>query len=649
MNKLVVPSINPDYCRDNDNHGQNLGRDWIKWFALGFVVALLTSCGGTPRQVIDTRVDTQIEVAEQVRQLLDRAANSQSPDRDQLYLRAAELLATTDEQDWARNLLGSIDPDLLFTEDFVRYTLVYSQVAINTDSYFLAQRILTNPRVEQQWQNFATDDAKLLRARRAELFALLGEANKSVYERVRLSDLPLEPDAIVANQDEIWESLMAMSTQELNSLSQTEPNTTLRGWYSLAALSKNNSLDLDRQQASIERWINEWPNHPASLFLPSDLQLLQQLAAQQPRSVALLLPLTHELYGVPARRLRDGFMAAYFQAMQNGSRVPQIRIFDTSYQNILTVYDTAVADGAEFIVGPLLKENVSDLSLHPDITVPTLALNNFDSPYGFPNNFYQFSLNPEGEAAQVAQRAWLEGHRRAMVLAPKDGPNDLGSRSSLAFTNAFEELGGQVVQRIYYGEAINYSRDIEAGLLIPESEQRRAHIRRLIGPNVGVEYEPRRRQDIDFVFLLANKGQAQQIKPTLRLHDAEEIPVFATSRVYSGGRGTNDRDLDGIKFNTLPWLFDNSDIKKDIAASSRNQNDEFYAVGIDSFRLYPRLPQLQNRLGSKYYGQTGALFLNEERKIQREQKWAQVVAGEARELPAVVLEAENIGGNINWQ
>ena len=602
---------------------------------------LLSSCGNQPRMREAANTATDVEVAEQVRLLLDQADASQSPDRDRYYLEAATLLATINEFDWARNLLGSIDPDLLFVEDFVDYTLLYSQVAIETDSYFLAQRVLTNPRVEQQWASFSNEDAKLLRARRAELFALLGDVNKSVYERVRLSEYNLDLDVVQNNQDAIWENLMAMSVEELDQRSETETNRVLKGWYTLAALSKNNDSDLDRQQATIEQWISEWPNHPASYRLPSDLQLVKQLAENQPASVALLLPLAHPDAGFSqaAQLIRDGFMGAYYQAMQRGSRVPQVRIFDTSNKNINDVYDLAVADGAEFIVGPLIKEQVAELSLRLELPVPTLALNEADgNPYGTPGNFYQFSLNPEGEAAQVANRAWLEGHRRAMVLAPQ---NDVGQRVAQAFTQAWETLGGRVVQRSFFADNQdigNYSKVIKEGMLITESEARQQRIRQLTGTDIEFA-QPHRRQDVDFIFLFARPQEAQGIKPTLKLHYAGNIPVYSTRRVYTGVRDARNRDLNDIRFNTLPWLFAGDTIKNTFQQNTPNPNSEFYAMGIDSFRLYPRLQQLQQREGAKFYGETGALSLTYDKKVQREQIWAHIVDGQAIALPMIVSES----------
>ena len=624
----------------NDNFSTRLSI--CKGLILLLFIGILVSCESTQQQTQQDTEQTDIVIAEQVREILDLANASQSPERDQYYLQAATLLAEIDETDWARNLLASIDPDLLFVEDFVNYTLLYSQIAIANDSYFLAQRILTNPRVEQQWNSYSEENAKLLRARRAELFALLGEANKSVYERIRLSEFNLDLDIVQANQDAIWENLMAMSVEELVQLQQTEPNSVLKGWYELAALSKSNDTDLDRQQAMIEQWSSQWPNHPAAFRLPSDLQLVKDLAENQPTRVALLLPFSHPDAGFrrAAQYIRDGFMGAYYQAIQRGSRAPQVRVFDTGSGDINAIYDAAVNDGAEFIIGPLQKDHIDILSLRLELPVPTLALNEGNpTPYGFPTNLYQYSLSPEGEAIQVANRAWLEGHRRAMVLVPD---NSIGSRSADAFIHQWETLGGQIVNRSFYDagrDYKNYAQVVKDSLLISESEQRRQLIRQVIGTNVDLEYTPRRRQDLDFIFLLASAEEAQGMKPQLKLYYADNIPVYATSRVFTGKADNRNRDLNGIRFNTLPWLFSNDPIKSEFVKNARDYNDELYAMGIDSYRLYPRLLQLKQREGARIYGQTGTLSLTPEQKIQRDQIWAQIVNGVAQALPTVVSEA----------
>src|SRR5690554_7108230 len=73
----------------------------------------------------------------------------------------------------------------------------------------------------------------------------------------------------------------------------------------------------------------------------------------------------------------------------------------------------------------------------------------------------------------------------------------------------------------------------------------------------STEFEPRRRQDADWLFLVALPQQARQIKPTLAFNFASDLPVYSTSHVYSGEPNpSKDRDLNGIVFCDTPWLLD---------------------------------------------------------------------------------------------
>ena len=70
-----------------------------------------------------------------------------------------------------------------------------------------------------------------------------------------------------------------------------------------------------------------------------------------------------------------------------------------------------------------------------------------------------------------------------------------------------------------------------------------------------LEFEPRRRQDIDIVFMAAFPAGARQLMPQLAFHHGADLPVHATSHVWSGVPDpANDRDLDGVVFGDMPWL-----------------------------------------------------------------------------------------------
>ncbi|EPN70806.1 lipoprotein, partial [Pseudomonas syringae pv. actinidiae ICMP 19101] len=75
-----------------------------------------------------------------------------------------------------------------------------------------------------------------------------------------------------------------------------------------------------------------------------------------------------------------------------------------------------------------------------------------------------------------------------------------------------------------------------------------------------VAAQPSRRQDIDFMFLAATPQQAQQIKPTMVFQYAGDVPVYATSHLFTN---SNDHaqymDLNGVRFCETPWLLNADD------------------------------------------------------------------------------------------
>lgn len=144
------------------------------------------------------------------------------------------------------------------------------------------------------------------------------------------------------------------------------------------------------------------------------------------------------------------------------------------------------------------------------------------------------------------------------------------------------------------------------------------------------------------IFLIADPAQARQIKPTLAFHYAGNIPVYATSHIYSGVPNPGvDRDLNGIRFNTMPWLFDSQSPEKKMIDQNTQSSaiySRLHAMGVDAFRLYPRLPQLAQVPEMRLYGATGALRLLPDGRIEREQIWVRMRNGLAQPLPTVVAE-----------
>ena len=112
-------------------------------------------------------------------------------------------------------------------------------------------------------------------------------------------------------------------------------------------------------------------------------------------------------------------------------------------------------------------------------------------------------------------------------------PNsDWGARISQTYRETWRELGGIVVSEISFDPSeSDHSNLIKKALNIDRSIARKNLIRTLLGTKLQFEY--RRRDDIDIIVVAANEAQARQILPQLRFHKAENLPIFSSSHVFS--------------------------------------------------------------------------------------------------------------------
>jgi len=600
-------------------------------------ITFLSGCG--PTQVKPGNSDDESFVSiEHITKLLNDAETAVGEEQVSLLLQASTAMIKTGELDWARNTLLELNPSALPDNHYFTYMLLSANLAVAEGEHFIAKRYLWEPRFVTALPFQPVAQQLKAHDQRATLLCDIAEFRQCVLERIQsdaiyknqAAELIEERDL---NQDLIWQALMELPRKDLQLEAQMQNDPIIQGWYTLAAMSKDNQTNLRKQLESVDRWVLRWPTHPASMRLPADLQLLKQLMENQPKKVAVLLPLSGKL-SKASEAIRDGIMSAYYQLTASGDQVPDLRFFDTFEQDINTVYDNAINEGAELVIGPLDKDNIDDLTLRPALPVPTLALNYVEHPLGETPQLFQFGLAVEDEAVQVAERAWRDGHRRAMVLVPE---SNWGDRAAETFIERWKALGGSLVGDYRYKGQKDYSNLIRDAMDVSDSRTRAQRIRRILGQSV--EFEPRARKDIDLIFLIAHPAQARQIKPTLAFHYAGHIPVYSTSHIYNGEIDSNaDRDMDGIRFATLPWFFDDNQPEKitiDKYTTNGPSYQRLYALGVDAFHVYPRLLQLAQMNQAHFYGSTGTLRINSERKIVREQTWAQFVRGRAYAMPTV--------------
>ncbi|WP_346837159.1 penicillin-binding protein activator [Microbulbifer sp. SAOS-129_SWC] len=559
--------------------------------------------------------------------LLQAAETAQSPERDQQRLQAAAILYKLGDKATAEQAAVQIQPQQLNDTQYAQYAEVYGSLLADNDDFFRALDLATAPRLDHVWQQLPADTALPLRSLRANLWGLLGNLDSAIAERRQIASLAQSDADIAANNDGFWQLLTQLSSGELQLRAEESKDSQMRGWYQLALLGRDTQADISSQLTALSRWRQQWPNHSATRHPPQALQLLEHLANQRADHVALLLPLSGPL-GSAGRAIRDGFMAAYYTSLQAGAPAPEVKVYDTgSERPFAEIYQSAVDAGAQAVIGPLDKHKVANLVATEKLPVPTLALNYASDEGGhLTGDLVQFGLAVEDEARQVARHAYLQGHRQALVLT---SDASWGQRSAEAFRDEWQRLGGSItLSRTFYGNS-NFSKLVSDALLIPESKGRESALRRKLA--APLKFTPRRRDDVDMVFIAAQPRQARQINPMLTFFYAGDLPIYATSQVFEGTvNPSRDRDMNGIRFTALPWLFENDNITKrniERQASPAPAFARLYALGADAFRLYPRLPMLQQFPQQRVHGLTGSLSLTADGRIVREQMWAQIDKG----------------------
>jgi outer membrane PBP1 activator LpoA protein len=565
-----------------------------------------------------------------IEDLLDRARRSASPAAESLRMDAVRLQIDTGLIAEAGTLLSSIDAaGDLPTDLRVRLALLHAELALLNSDAASAERILESALFADMVALSPAAQISL-RTMRSQVYVLNDQPMNAVRERIQLAPL-LDVAAQAENRNAIWAVLAGSQYSRIIASGSSSDSYELRGWLELLRLVTSNQNDIQDQLSAIDQWRNTWAQHSAAAGLPDALAMLYDIWENRPSEIALVLPVQEPL----GKAISEGFMSAYYDALARGRDVPRVRIYDTSFRtDVLVLYDQAVDDGIELIIGPVLKDAVRRMqrSSRP-MPVPTLALNYGDPGGGIIQDLYQFGLAPEDEIMQAADTAWAAGHRNAAVLTPA-GEEYL--RIQDTFVSYWSALGGRVVSIDNFTEARDYAPVIKRIFSIDASEARAEQIRSLI-PRTNIEFVPRRRQDVDFIFLLANPSEGRQIKPTLSIHYAGDVPVYAMPSIYDGGTNpAANQDLNGIIFNDAPWVLEQSDPLKSAAnntwAAASGPVQRLRAMGVDAYRLYLRMEQMRAFPYMRLQGATGALSIMPDGSIHRALRNAVVLNGEATVL-----------------
>jgi len=543
-------------------------------------------------------------------------------------VRAADAWLLGNQPEQAKDLLKWISRDDLDTWDRARLDLVLADLALRQERPGEAEMLLRNAEPFLPRTSRGRYDDLAARAQDT----LSRPVSRDISRAAALSGsmMSYEPQAAL----DLVESLENVSSGEL-AVRADNPRAERRltGWLDLNLVIRQNLVAPENVAQSMADWKARHPYHILSETEALDLWLRYRQQFTPPRNIAVLLPESGRLKAASAA-IRDGLMSAYLDNPGGA----EIYFFATGDEpeSAISAYFSAMDAGADWIIGPLQKESIEAILTLAGLATPVLALNElpgtFSAPAGLQDRIFGMSLSQEKEARAVAGRAADSDYQRAVVLAPE---SSWGERMAEAFQVEFLQDDREIIAAARYLESDNdHSPMIERILKIDESKARKRRLENTL--QMSLEFEPVRRNDIDLIFLAANAGDARLIRPQLRFHDAGDIPVFSTGRVYSGlPDPAHNQDLNGIRFPITPWQLENTEVADmpELESIRGGNLAALYSVGHDAWSLLPWLELMKKDPDFGFAGQSGTYRAGNNANLQREPAWAIFSRGRPAPLP----------------
>lgn len=597
---------------------------------LAIASMILVSCAGPPpapdREPSASRGAEQAFAAgnyEQAARLWQRdALSATGAEAGRLRIRAADAWMLAGEQQLAQDNLRWVEKSELIPQDAAHLNLVLADLALRARRPEEAETLLieASPAVADsaraRFEQLSADTAKML--------AHPGVRDLSEAIELIKGGTAYQPEEALA----LLQSLENVPSTELARQAEIQGGDELvKGWLDLAWVIRQNLVQPEPLLDSVTDWKSRHPAHTLTENDALDLWLRYRQQFAPPLKVAVLLP-GGGRFQPASEALRDGIMSAYLN--QPGGAEVTFHSTGDEGERAAAAYFEAREQGAEWIIGPLQKEAIEALLNLAGLDTPVLALNELPTgiaaPAGLAGQIYGISLSPDEEARALARETIRAGFQRAIILAPE---TDWGERMAENFEAEFLRENGKIVAASRYAEGDNdHSATLLRILKLDESTARAQSIQNVLGAEVA--FEPIRRSDVDVIFLAANTTQGRLLRPQLRFHEAGDIPVYATGRVFTGKPDrVRDQDLNGVRFPTTPYQLEagNNDASPELSSLRGGTFASLFALGRDAWNLLPWLELMKRDPDFHFHGAAGDYRNGPDGRLLREPGFAVFVGG----------------------
>ena len=468
----------------------------------------------------------------------------------------------------------------------------------------------------------AEDIDMLALAEHTEMQARVGELTLA-----ELSTCSQAPDSNLATLclQQLWHLLAAESQTGRAQLSLDE-DRHLAGWAQVFAIAGDNRGAVEIQARQLSDWLTRNQGHQARRILPNSILALLRQQPVPTQRIALVLPLSGPL-STAGQAVLDGYMSAQFELIESGFNGADISIYDSAAVPMALLAQELAGEAFDLVVGPLDLDNLATFLQNYPSERPVLGLNRLPSPSGS-ENALGFSLAIESEALQIAAAADSQEWLQALVLFQD---STWGDRAAASFVDRWTESGHDLIGLVRLINSTTLAETLSTTLHLDQSDARRQQLQTLLGKRL--EHTPRRRQDIDMVFLASSPALARQVLPTLAFSFAQDVPVLAVSRVFSDSNpAVENRDLAPLRLPAPPWLVTGENSLAGAPSGRPLELRYLEAMGYDAFHLARRFDHL-TQPGTYYLGRTGLLSRAEDGNLSRTMDWAGIDGNQLRERP----------------
>lgn len=320
----------------------------------------------------------------------------------------------------------------------------------------------------------------------------------------------------------------------------------------------------------------------------------------------------------------SGNMTVQLDPIAQNSR--QVIVYDTNSQSIDVLLKKVQQDGANLIVGPLLKPEVMK-TIELQSGLPVLALNELDNVPSATTVCF-FSLSPEDETRNAAQHLRQQQKSNPLIIVPD---NKFGQRMAQTFADEWQRTGGGTVLQQTFSSVESLKASINRGVGI-----RMTGTPVLPTANAPLPLEtqsiPSEGGAIDSIYIIATSDELTLIKPMIdmAISTQKRPPIYVSSRSNQGGTGPDFRmEMEGIQFSDIP-LMTGANLPLMQKASSKFANDyslmRLYAMGIDAWSLANNYNDLTKGT-LRFNGISGSLRVENNCTVYRQLPWMQFKQG----------------------